>query len=563
MKRIIFILVLICCYTIRAQNKPISKSEILTMPLDSLSKLVNSPNFSRDTLNRPYFPIYLNRAKKERDTALVTDAYIFLIVLASDDHAAITYCDSLINYTKTYNSKEYPAFAHFMKSQFLSRLNLRKRALREALIAHKKTTNHNSTATKQIITNGIAIFAAKMGKHKMALTNYHKSLDFFKDYEPHIYDNQIFGLAESHLALKNIDSASYYTNLGLQSTNPIDLVHTYFIMTYGRIAYHKGNFITAHDSLKKSLSILKKGRSGPNSSINAHWLAKSQLKLGNTSGAIKNFLYVDSLFQSENILPIEVRSTWQELMQFYENNNDINNELRYSRKLIKVDSVLHKQLEYSSEQLTHEYLVPQIEKENKSINDQLYKLLKNLWKWIIGLASIMIVLIGISIFFRRQSLKRLKEYRKVTNRLKAKPISPIEIKNNPKLKPEVVQLITEKLKKFEKDEGFLHPSTSLTSIAKTLKTNPRYLSIYINHYMGQKFPDYLNTLRIKYVLNRLESSFVNRKDRFRIWSMNEIAKEAGFGSREYYSRAFFKYTNMKHRSYLKQLEKQQNIGRNS
>jgi len=45
--------------------------------------------------------------------------------------------------------------------------------------------------------------------------------------------------------------------------------------------------------------------------------------------------------------------------------------------------------------------------------------------------------------------------------------------------------------------------------------------------------------------------------------MSDVAKAAGFGSREYYSKAFFKYTNMKHLDYVRQLEKDYKKGRNS
>ena len=124
-------------------------------------------------------------------------------------------------------------------------------------------------------------------------------------------------------------------------------------------------------------------------------------------------------------------------------------------------------------------------------------------------------------------------------------------------------MIEKGLTKFEQEQAYIKQNVTLQSVATMIGTNPKYLSQYINVCKQTGFSEYLNNLRIKYVLNRLEKSFIEREDRFRIWSMSDVAEAAGFGSREYYAKAFVKFTNMKHSDYVGQLEKIHKKGRNS
>jgi AraC-like DNA-binding protein len=378
------------------------------------------------------------------------------------------------------------------------------------------------------------------------------------------YLTSLFGLAESHLALNHLDSTNHYIIRGYKEATGEYLHHkVLFLMTEGRLAYLQGSFIKAKDNLSISLPILESNQDLSNLAINAYWLGKSENSLGNSLSAVRYYKMVDSIFDINKSVPLSLRPVWSGLIDYYNKKGDFENELKYARKLIVVDSVLDLEYYYMTDKITNEFVLPTLEQKNRQKQQELEKSKKIKTTWLVILAFLLCVLGTLFFLYRKRELKRIKDYNLVLKRLK-KSSSIIKPSNKTlKLKKELVNSIEQNLKLFEQNEGYLKNSTTLSGIARNIGTNQRYLSQYINHSKGVGFPEYINTLRIEYVLKRLSQSYVNREDRFRIWSMSEVAKAAGFGSREYYAKAFFKYTNMKHRTYINQLEKNYSKRRNS
>ncbi|MDE1205393.1 helix-turn-helix domain-containing protein [Tenacibaculum sp. LAR 2:5] len=77
-----------------------------------------------------------------------------------------------------------------------------------------------------------------------------------------------------------------------------------------------------------------------------------------------------------------------------------------------------------------------------------------------------------------------------------------------------------------------------------------YLSKIINHFKKESFSNYLNNLRIEYIVHRLKEDKVLRK-----FTIRTIADEAGFNNAESFSKAFFKAKGIKPSYFLKELEK--------
>ncbi|MBC8755602.1 tetratricopeptide repeat protein [Kordia sp. YSTF-M3] len=113
-----------------------------------------------------------------------------------------------------------------------------------------------------------------------------------------------------------------------------------------------------------------------------------------------------------------------------------------------------------------------------------------------------------------------------------------------------VKEIIERLKKLEDQEYFLNSNCSLSSIAKKVKTNVTYLSQIINNYKGKTFNDYINDLRIEYVLNRLKND-----KKFRSFSVKAIATELGYKSDDSFVKHFKNKTGLNPSYYIKELNK--------
>jgi len=103
------------------------------------------------------------------------------------------------------------------------------------------------------------------------------------------------------------------------------------------------------------------------------------------------------------------------------------------------------------------------------------------------------------------------------------------------LDEDVKQIILTKLNRLEEETFFLHSKCSLHSLAETLQTNQKYLSQVINHEKNANFNNYINNLRIDYLLNRLleDKEYRNSK-------LSYIATTSGFNNLNTFYSAFKK-----------------------
>jgi len=97
--------------------------------------------------------------------------------------------------------------------------------------------------------------------------------------------------------------------------------------------------------------------------------------------------------------------------------------------------------------------------------------------------------------------------------------------------------LQKKLEKFEGSRHFLKPQMSLSLLATLLKTNGKYLSYIINTHREKDFNNYINELRINYILAKLEEDKMYRK-----YKISILAKECGFSSAGKFATIFKKMT---------------------
>jgi YesN/AraC family two-component response regulator len=86
---------------------------------------------------------------------------------------------------------------------------------------------------------------------------------------------------------------------------------------------------------------------------------------------------------------------------------------------------------------------------------------------------------------------------------------------------------------------------NLTDIAADLYINTSYLSRRFREEIGLSFSDYLIKYRVEVAKTLLY--------KYRDWSMQRIAEEAGFNSQNYFCRAFKKLTGLSPKEYQNQL----------
>lgn len=88
---------------------------------------------------------------------------------------------------------------------------------------------------------------------------------------------------------------------------------------------------------------------------------------------------------------------------------------------------------------------------------------------------------------------------------------------------------------FRETQAYLQPNLSINQVAVEIKIPSRELSYIINNNYGKRFNDYLNEMRLKHFLSKVDSK---KLDNFTI---EAIALESGFSYKSSFYRAFNRY----------------------
>ncbi len=116
------------------------------------------------------------------------------------------------------------------------------------------------------------------------------------------------------------------------------------------------------------------------------------------------------------------------------------------------------------------------------------------------------------------------------------------------INPDAVAVVLKQLEKFERDKKFLEKDWTLGKLAVSFNSNNTYLSKIIFHYRGKKFVDYLNDLKVDYVIELLKED-----KRMRNYTNKALAEEDGFSSTQRFTNAFVSRTGISPTYFIEEL----------
>lgn len=282
--------------------------------------------------------------------------------------------------------------------------------------------------------------------------------------------------------------------------------------------------------------------------------AELNLKKGDTLKAILN--YEKSIGAAENIDAFDVvKANSQILVGLYEKTNQTvkANEYRDLFKMI-TDSIFPTEKLQKIIILEAKRNIKEIseKKQYLELENSVQESKMNTIKLILFLVFIMGLLAGYSYFKVQKKNKLLYQRTKelvqtqveMTQKLNQLKESKVKRKKNSEkeepthtqqIDTEVKDIILTRLEKLENKHFYLDANCSLHKVAEELKTNPKYLSQVINQEKKANFNNYINELRISYLLPKLlqEPEFRNNK-------LSYIAISIGYNNLNTFNDAFKK-----------------------
>jgi len=524
-----------------------------------LNELITLNIHSNPELAKKYAYMLLEKSERESNIVGVYQSYMALAKTANieGEYAeAIDLCDKAIQIAQTLQNDAFLAEIYILKGNAVVYLGNNKEALAiylDALTLSKKIKEQHLEIRASA---NIAKIKRRIGHHEEALHIYKKILQIastpdFKDQTTII--NSYMGVGGSHLRLQQPDSTIHYSNLGLVKSKQVNDIEadSYFYNDIGMAYFQKKAYLKAIESLKKAEQIIL----GLN---NKSRLTETYFYIGSAYDELQEYdLAIAYLKKVENIVsqqnktsettfnPPELIKTYELLSEAYKTQNNDSASLMYAEKYIALDKHNDQNKDEVSKDL---YENQKKEKEILTIVNSQQK--NKVTYLIVFLSSVLVIFL----FFLRKFFAIKKQNKEIFQRL----IDRVEKEKLPKksvpltIEDEKVAVILENLKKLEDKLYFLNSNCTLQSMAKKIKTNTTYLSKVLKDHKQKSFYEYLNELRIQYVLHKLKEDL-----KFRKYAIKHIAEEIGYKSANSFTKHFKAHTKLYPSYYIKNLNENQ------
>ena len=398
----------------------------------------------------------------------------------------------------------------------------------------------NSEANKEL-KSCVKYFRSNLKENKLGVDN-----ELF-------YMYSLLSLIDSNSKIKNHKENVSLLNEAFNyiKKNNLKEYYPYFVSSLGTEAYYNNNFLSAIKYLQKSLY-----------SYNDQWqhyteifyIGMSYWKLGNKKEAVKYFEKLDKEYYIGVNRNPQYRPAYELLIEYYASKNNTDKQLEYINKLMSLDKSYEKNYKYLFAKIHKEYDSQKLIDEKNSIETNL-KVHQYLTLFVI---IISIVLISFSTYKYFQMQRRYKERFKqiLSQNIEIEKIPVTIVEKSKTITPKIAGLsestitfILEQLEIFEKEQQFLDSKITQKLLSEKLGTNPTYLSKIINVYKEKNFSNYLNDLRLEYIVELLktEHKYLNR-------DIKELANIAGFTNAEAFSDNFQRKFEIKPSYFIKMMK---------
>jgi len=555
-KNLAFIVLLFLQMPTNAQGKKIENLSFLELEHKIDSLVYKNANAS------PLIHFYIKKSKKENNLKALVYAYRYASQNPSEKYK-IKYSDSAILVAKKINDNSILTEAYINKSSLLIAKNEHDIASNYLMLANRIAEKTNDNYLKYQTIYSIAQNYLYLGRLSDAKKEYEKCVNFFsvnldksqtygKNYEM-MFMYSLISLIDTNSKLNQFSENKILLKKTFQyiKENNSNFYYAYFISCEGTNAYHLKNYFLAIEKLKKAQTLYQD--SWPHYT-DIFYIGMSYWKLGNKKEAVKYFEKLDKEYYKDKNQDPQFRPSYELLIEYYASKNNTDKQLEYINKLMSLDKSYEKNYKYLFAKIHKEYDSQKLIDEKNSIENSL-KVHQYLTLLVI---IISIVFISFSTYKYFQMQRRYKErFEQIILKNTEIEKIPVTIVGEDKtvtpkiagLSESTVAYILEQLDIFEKEQQFLDSKITQKLLSEKLGTNPTYLSKIINAYKGKNFSNYLNDLRLEYIVELLktEHQFLEKE-------IKELANIAGFTNAEAFSDNFQRKFEIKPSYFIKMMK---------
>lgn len=500
-----------------------------------------------------YLKLYRDKAVTETNYTELVEAYHEMLH-ESGQEAHLAYADSMVIAANQSGMDEVIGSSYLTKGIVYFQRREHQKALDNYVIANKYLVAGKDPYLKHKVKYSIAQIKYYLGYYNEAISLFRECVAYFRDEEPLPYLKSLHSLALCYAAVNHIALADSTNRLTLNESARLGIkdMLPYIDITSGIILYKSSRQDEAIKSINFALPQIRKDGDFANQAIAHLYLGKSYWELKKYELAVGHFRAVDTIFRVKNYMRPDLRENYEFLIKYYHNKKMPDIELQYIDQLLKADSVLGRDFRYLIKKIHKEYDTVELLAEKEKIQKEL-KYSK--WYGMIykGAAVLLAGVLGFTIW-RHRKLKKIHKQRfeeLINNDSSVK--TPARVKRQPEeldINPSIVENIVSRLEEFEKKKGYLKKDITAMKLAESFKTNYKYLSKVVHCQKDKSFVNYINDLRIDYIVGRLKAELMLRR-----YTNGALAEEAGFSTAQHFTTAFKKKTKISPGFFVEELNK--------
>ena len=498
------------------------------------------------------------KAKNEDNIEEIIYGYDLEAEIFEDLNKSLKYSDSAISLARK-NLPKALSYLYCTRGNLYYNKNRFKESLNCFLYARKDSTNIPKGLQNRI-NYSIGLIKKTQGYYEEAIDIYKKCEKDARINNQSNYLVYLFGIAELYNRINKIELSEKYTSKGIFLRNKDKLgeyYYPYFMSNKGKNLYKRKKYELAIKYLKDPLSIIKnENQDFSNYAENCFYIGECYNKLNQGTKAIEYYKKVDSIFTKRKDISLLTISAYNRIIDFYKKKNDYKQIVFYSDQFIIADKVLDDNYKYITSKIAKTYDIQKVIFSKQLVISSL-KDDKKISFVAITILVLGLILLSVLFYFnnkrKKSELQKQKElfetYRVEREQKTIEKTEIIKKSSIANIDENVINQILSCLDKFEKEKNYLNNEYTIDSLATEFKTNSNYLSKVINEIKNYSFTQYINTLRIEYILEKLETD--KRHLNYTIQALSEVS---GFNSTQTFTRAFITYTKMKPSDFIKELK---------
>jgi tetratricopeptide (TPR) repeat protein len=451
----------------------------------------------------------------------------------------------------------YMIRSHVLLGNVYFQLGIYDKSLKLYQEAKELAQKIDDQSSELVCLANISNIRVKLGRNEDALEAYNTTLSLLDKENPsdnHTHLSTLLGKGKSLADLGFYDQglATYEEGIRLAKKYDLTIYNGEFYLNIGNLYYKKGQYQPAIDYLQKAKQLLSEHYNDTynNILITNYYLAQCFYVTKQYDEAMQllqhNFDVINTNYKTDKIVEMydlgikiaEIQEDTDQQLAFL-NQNKLLSKLKLENQTKTRDLLFDSDVKTLKD---HNKLLD-LEKEKQELKKKIAAALA------IGM---LILLLVTWIRYKRKIKNNERKFQGIITDLQEAKITTTAITSDKnehtQVKDDRALGIIERLKSLEKTNFFIAQDCNLYNTAKQIDTNTTYLSKTLNTYKKQSFNQYLNELRIRYILIQLKEN-----TKLRAYTLKAISTEVGYKSINTFTKAFKAHTGLTPSYYIKQL----------